>query len=56
MDGPVLISRLEDYLYHNEDFYDTNYHLLSQRAEQNTALWLRDLLAQLEADGGEAGA
>lgn len=50
MDGPVLISRLSDYLYHNEDFYDTNYHLLSDRATANTALWLRDLLAQMEAE------
>jgi len=54
MDGPVLVSRLEDYLYHNEDFYDTNYHLLSDAAAQNTALWLRDLLAQMELDAEEA--
>lgn len=53
MDGPVLISRLEDYLYHNEDFYDTNYHLRSDRASANTALWLRDLTAQLEQDAAE---
>jgi len=51
MDGPVLISRLEDYLYHNGDFYDTNYHLLTQAAQANTRLWLRDLLVQLEKDG-----
>lgn len=50
MNGPVLISRLEDYLYRSEDFYDTNYHLLSDRAEANTALWLRDLLTQMERD------
>lgn len=50
MNGPVLISRLEDYLYRNGDFYDTNYHLLSDRAEENTALWLRDLLAQMALD------
>lgn len=55
MDGPVLISRLEDYLYRNEDFYDTNYHLLSHRAEDNTALWLRDLLAQMERDAAGEG-
>lgn len=29
MNGPVLISTLEDFLYHHDDFYDTNYHLLS---------------------------
>ena len=53
MEGPVLISSLSDYLYHNEDFYDTNYHLLSEHASLNTALWLRDLLAQMAAE--EAG-
>ena len=51
MDGPVLISRLEDFLYHHDDFYDTNYHLLSQQARGNTAVWLRDLQAQMERDG-----
>ncbi|MBR2048774.1 MAG: leucine-rich repeat protein [Oscillospiraceae bacterium] len=56
MDGPVLISRLEDYLYRNSDFYDTNYHLLSDPAERNTALWLRDLLAQMARDGLEGTA
>jgi hypothetical protein len=50
MEGPVLISSLSDYLYHNEDFYDTNYHLLSEQASRNTALWLRDLLAQMAAE------
>lgn len=51
MDGPVLISNLEDYLFHTNDFFDTNYHLRSQTAHENTALWLRDLLAQMEKDG-----
>lgn len=51
MDGPTLISDLEDFLYSNEDFYDTNYHLLSEPARENTSIWLRDLLAQMEADG-----
>lgn len=51
MDGPTLISRLEDFLYHNKDFYDTNYHLLTEPARSNTVIWLRDLLAQMEADG-----
>ena len=50
MDGPVLISRLEDYLYTTGDFYDTNYHLLSGSAARNTELWLRDLAVQIEAD------
>lgn len=51
MQDAVLISRLSDYLYHNEDFFDTNYHLLSDAARRNTELWLRDLQAQMEADG-----
>ena len=51
MEGVALISRLEDYLYHNSDFYDTNYHLLTQPAQENTDLWARDLTAQLERDG-----
>lgn len=51
MEGVDLISRLEDYIFHTSDFYDTNYHLLSQPAQKNTALWARDLTAQLERDG-----
>ena len=51
MDGPVLLSHLGDFLYHHDDFYDTNYHLLSEQAKTNTAIWLRDLRAQMERDG-----
>lgn len=51
MDGPVLISGLEDYLYSNSDFYDTNYHLLTKGAARNTALWIRDLQVQMALDG-----
>ena len=51
MEGPVLISSLEDFLYQRDDFYDTNYHLLSVAAARNTEIWLRDLLAQMEKDG-----
>ena len=51
MDGPVPISGLGDFLYHNKDFYDTNYHLLSKQARENTDIWLRDLQAQMEKDG-----
>ncbi|MDE6922867.1 MAG: hypothetical protein K2P01_04855, partial [Oscillospiraceae bacterium] len=49
--GVALISSLEDYLYENGDFFDTNYHLVTQAARENTALWLRDLRAQMERDG-----
>ena len=45
MDGPVLISRLSDYLYQRTDFYDTNYHLCSEPAKRNTAQWMKDLMA-----------
>ena len=51
MPGVTLISRQEDYLYRREDFYDTNYHLLSEPAKHNTELWLRDLEAQMIQDG-----
>ena len=50
MDGPVLISRMDEFLFHNQDFYDTNYHLRSQQVTENTAIWLRDLAVQLEKD------
>ncbi len=51
MEGVTLISRLEDYLYCNEDFFDTNYHLLTPQAQENTRKWLRDLRAQMALDG-----
>ena len=55
MDGPVLISRLEDFLYRQYDFYDTNYHLLTEQASQNTAIWIQDLMEQMEKDGLREG-
>lgn len=51
MEGVALISSVEDYLYQNSDFFDTNYHLVTQAEKKNTALWLRDLRAQMERDG-----
>ena len=51
MDGPVLISTLSDFLFEYNDFYDTNYHLLTAKVRENTAVWLRDLRAQMVADG-----
>lgn len=59
MPGVTPISRQGDYLYHKDAFYDTNYHLLSEPAKQNTSLWMRDLEAQMILDGlweKEAGA
>lgn len=43
MDSAALVSSLEDYLYENADFYDTNYHLLTDPTIQNTAKWIFDL-------------
>lgn len=51
MPGVTPVSRLEDYLYRREEFYDTNYHLLSEPAKRNTALWMQDLKAQMILDG-----
>lgn len=51
MDSQALISNLEDFLYHHDDFYDTNYHLLTDQARKNTAVRLRDLQVQMEKDG-----
>ena len=50
MDSAALISSLEDYLYENADFYDTNYHLLTDPAIQNTEKWIRDLQPYLGED------
>lgn len=51
MDGPVLVSSLSDYLYHSTDCFDTNYHLLFPQVQENTRRWVRDLTAQLTAEG-----
>ena len=51
MDGPAVISLLEDYFYGTRDFYDTHYHLLTPQAYGNTEKWLRDLAARMAADG-----
>ena len=51
MEGVTVIGSMEDYLYHNKDFYDTNYHLLTEPAHSNTQLWMRDLTQQMEQDG-----
>lgn len=56
MDGVTLISHLSDFLYEYNDFYDTNYHLLTQQARENTAVWIRDLQTQMAADGLWEGA
>ena len=51
MGSGKVISKLADFLVTNADCYDTNYHLLSKQAVEQTALWLRDLRMQMAADG-----
>ena len=48
MDGAEPVSALRDYVWHTGDFYDTNYHMLSAAARENTALWIRDLETALD--------
>ena len=51
MPGVTPISHQGDYLYREEEFYDSNYHLLSEPARRNTELWMRDLETQMVLDG-----
>ena len=51
MEGVTVISEIEDFLYHDADCYDTVYHLLTEPARACTAVWIRDLQAQLLRDG-----
>lgn len=51
MKGAALISTLSDFLYENTDCFDTNYHLLSEQVQANTAIWIRDLQERIVADG-----
>ena len=51
MEGVTVVGRLEDFLYHDEDCYDTVYHLLTEPARRCTAVWLRNLKEQLQKDG-----
>ena len=52
MDGPVMISDLQDYLYTSRDFYDTHYHLLTPQAYRNTEQWIADIERQLQKHNG----
>lgn len=51
MKGVTVIGTMSDYLYHNQDFYDTNYHLLTESARRNTLAWMEDLTEQMIRDG-----
>ena len=51
MEGVTVVGSMLDYVYHNSDFYDTNYHLLTAQARENTAVWMEDLTQQMILDG-----
>ena len=51
MDGVTVFGDIRDFVYHDADFYDTVYHLLTAPAKRCTAVWLKDLSAQLQKDG-----
>ena len=51
MEGVSVVGSIEDFLYRDGDCYDTVYHLLTEPARRCTAVWCRDLKAQLRADG-----
>ena len=44
MEGVTVFGEIEDFIYHDEDFYDTVYHLLSAPARECTQVWLRGLV------------
>ena len=51
MDGVTVFGDIRDFVFHNTDCYDTVYHLLTAPARYCTRMWIRDLKAQLIADG-----
>lgn len=51
MDGVTVVGSIRDFLFRDDDFYDTVYHLLTEPARECTAVWMQDLTAALKADG-----
>ncbi|MBQ4427268.1 MAG: leucine-rich repeat protein [Oscillospiraceae bacterium] len=51
MNGVAVISEIYDFIYHDADFYDTVYHLLTIPAQNCTRVWIRDIKSQLSRDG-----
>ena len=51
MEDVSVVGSMQDYLYCNSDFYDTNYHLLTAQAHENTQKWMADLTEQMRRDG-----
>lgn len=48
--GIRTLSKQETFIYEGQDFYDTNYHLQSEPAKRNTALWLEALRSRMIED------
>ena len=51
MEGVTVFGDIRDFLYHDPDFYDTVYHLLTEPARRCTGIWMRELSALLQTDG-----
>lgn len=51
MPGVAALGDIRDFLYHDPDFYDTVYHLLTEPAKRCTGIWVRELSSQLRRDG-----
>ena len=51
MEGVTVVGKLSDFLYESKDFYDTNYHLRTEQANQNTQKWMEALKEQMILDG-----
>ena len=51
MKNVTVFGKITDFIYHDGDFYDTVYHLLTEPAKKCTRIWLRDLKEQMIADG-----
>lgn len=43
MEGVTVFGQIDDFVYHDEDFFDTVYHLLSAPARECTLTWLDGL-------------
>ena len=43
MKNVKVFGNIDDFIYHDEDCFDTVYHLLSAPALECTEIWIRDL-------------
>lgn len=50
MEGVTVIGRLDEFLFHDADCYDTVYHQLTPGAQRCTETWLRELFAALDGE------